>query len=106
MSAHNKSSKSLQGRNSIEDALELLGLPKRLLWKIGGFVKRNTLAVVRGLGRARPDYRCCESCLKAFMMKEAEKYDRNVRQKVKSALKVEAGHDRYFLDGEKLLRVD
>lgn len=110
-----KFSGSLQGRVSREKEPEfwidtkklaiLAQLPKDLAWKVGGFVKRNALVVIHHLNKAKPEYRCCESCLKAYMMKESQKYDKNLGMKIEKTLSCKIGHDGYFIDAGRLVKI-
>ena len=110
-----KISKSVQGRDSREreinswfdyKKLASLGqIPKDLAWKVGGFVKRNALVVIHHLNKTKPEYRCCDSCLKAYMIKESQKYDKNLGIKIDKVLNCKVGHGGYFLDAGRLVKI-
>lgn len=77
--------------------LAQLTIPDNLLYEIGEFSKRNFIV----------DNLCCERCLKAHLLKRAEELnlDKEIIREIKN-IKGEIGHMGYYLDENKVTRVE
>jgi hypothetical protein len=76
-------------------------IPEALVKEMENFVKRNSMATVKGEGC---NERCCNRCLKAFSLKKAEEF--SISQEsidvLDAMFNCEVGHEGYYMDGEGL----
>ncbi len=83
-------------------------LPEALLEEIEEFTERNSLAVIGNTIKERkPIHRCCPQCLKAHIIKTAQEIKLNKYDiiAIASLFPCETGHDGYYLDEERLLKI-
>ena len=83
-------------------------LPDALVEEIEDFTERNSLVIVGyGLGDRRPLHRCCQSCLKAHLVKTAKdlKLNKRVINYILSSFSCAMGHNEYYLDEDKLVKI-
>lgn len=78
-------------------------IPDDFIAELEEFRDRNTVVNVEGnYGNI-----CCSQCLKAYALKKAEEFGlgKNAIDVISKMFQGKAGHEGYFLDGEKLIRV-
>jgi hypothetical protein len=94
-------------------SLELTGLPERKISKTlqkeaEAFKERNSIVIVgHEIKTKKPIHKCCQSCLKAHLIKKAESLglDRDLRELLFSMVEYETGHYGYYKDQDKLIRI-
>lgn len=95
---NNEYSRGNLNRQSCVRLIRKSNLPIILRAETEQFISRNILS---DCGRVAPN------CLKAFMIKTAQKMGlKNLIPNLKSLFKSKIGYDGYFLDGGKLFRVE
>ncbi|MBI2451876.1 hypothetical protein HYV50_02235 [Candidatus Pacearchaeota archaeon] len=82
-------------------------MPEELLIEIEAFSHRNPLGTLAyRLKDKKEIYYCCPNCLKAHLIKQAQRIGRkNLRKILSRILNGEVGHDGYYIDGEEIKRV-
>ena len=96
------------GANLLNKIDKLAKIPWGLLKEADKFIRRNSLIVVaHRIEDKRPIHECCESCLEAHLIKKANemKFDNDVKRNIKQVFNCEIGHEGYYLDKGRLIRV-
>jgi len=80
-------------------------IPDDLIAEIESFVERNSLATLNGINKTWN--KCCDRCLKAHIMRKAEEFglDNGTIKYLESLMKTETGHNGYYLDEDKLIKL-
>jgi len=80
--------------------------PFLVMNEMADFIKRNSLAITRNkTGKAT--LHCCCKCLKAHMEKIASQLsiDKNVIKPLCSVLNCQAGHNGYYVDSDRIVKL-
>ncbi|MEK6849957.1 MAG: hypothetical protein AABX85_00085 [Nanoarchaeota archaeon] len=83
-------------------------IPDDLIAELESFIKRNSLnRLVLKEDCAAKIHECCPRCLKAHMIKKAEEMGISYEGKefLVSFMKGEVGHNSYYLDKDKLIKI-
>ena len=80
--------------------------PCKILNKIKDFIKRNSLAVTKN-SNGKPAIHFCCNCLKAHIIKIAKenKLGKSITNSLTMVLNCSLGHDGYYLDADKLIKI-
>jgi hypothetical protein len=84
-----------ESMQNVITSLEKTNLPLDHLAEIKSFIQRNIIA--KG--------ECCERCLKAHLLKISKDEPIHVHKTMKGYLRVEIGHNGYYLDGEEVRKI-
>ena len=98
----------IASQTSKEKLEEILGLPKKLLFEMRGFIRRNSLAVIGySIKNKKPIHYCCPSCLNAHLIKKARDFgfEKDIEESLKKIFDCEIGHRGYYLDRNKLIKL-
>lgn len=70
-----------------------------LIGEAEDFIRRNL--------KEENHYHCCQRCLKAHLIKKADELELGGRVKrfINRMISGEAGHNGYYMDGDKLIRI-
>lgn len=82
-----------------------LMIPDDLIAEIEEFTERNSLAITKGVDKIA--HKCCDRCLKAHILRKAEEFglDQDSVNFLDSLIKVETGHNGYYLDEDRLIKI-
>ena len=80
--------------------------PYKILNKIKSFIKRNSLAITKK-SNGKPTIHFCCNCLKAYIIKIAKENNlgKNITNSLTIVLNCSLGHDGYYLDADKLMKI-
>ena len=87
---------------------KITNVPNSLIKEADLFMKRNSLAVVAcNIRNKEQIHECCPCCLEAHLIKKAKELglNNNHREAIQRIFECEIGHNGYYLDKEKLVRV-
>jgi hypothetical protein len=86
---------------------KLGGLPESIVKECERFCKRNLLMEFGEKKGSKEFFGCCERCLKAHLIFTARSFGfgKEVLGKISKAFGCERGHDGYYLDGEKVVKL-
>jgi len=95
----------IQNYPAFEHAISLEGkveFPKEFLEKVESFIQRNSVAVDEKKRKV-----CCGKCLKAYSKKLANEMnlESGIQDFLEKEIKETEGHDGYFIDKEKLIKI-
>jgi len=93
--------------------LDFQNSPERKISKLlreeaTAFRERNSIIILGcDLETKKPIHKCCQSCLKAHLIKKAESLGlyRDLREILFSMVEHETGHYGYYTDGDELIKV-
>lgn len=85
---------------------KLSNISKKLFLEAVNFGRRNKL-IERARAIEEPVQECCPHCLKAHLLKKAEEMNdgRSIRQLIMKMAEYRNGHDGYYMDGDKLIKI-
>ena len=98
----------LIGANVLGKIDYLTRLPVKIMKEAQLFIKRNSLAVVAyTIDEKAPIHKCCENCLGAHLMRKADSLglDNKAKENIVKAFDNHIGHEGYYLDKGRLVRV-
>ena len=83
-------------------------IPAALYREARSFISRNSLAIICPvLNEKKLENECCPHCLKAHLLKTADEMNlgKAIHEIVLELPEYRIGHDGYYLDGEKLVKI-
>ena len=108
-----KISKALEGGfligvNIFYKLTKITNIPDLLIKEADSFMKRNSLAVVAcNINNKEQIHECCPSCLEAHLIRKAKELglNNNHKEAIQKIFECKVGHNGYYLDRERLVRV-
>ncbi len=98
----------LIGVNIFNKLTKITNIPDLLIKEADSFIKRNSLAVIAcDIHSKEHINECCPSCLEAHLIRKAKELglNKNHKEAIQKIFECEIGHNGYYIDRERLVRV-
>ena len=85
----------------------LKGISRKLFLEAEAFMQRNRIVDLSSLEDNEINLECCPHCLKAHLLKKADEMNlgKATREIIISMGELQTGHDGYYLDKEKIVKL-